>query len=125
MPDTPHHYNPICTYYPIYMTLTLEEVKRNHIFDVLDMCNGRQLAAADYLDISVRTVRNYIVKYDYNYVPPLPKVVPPVIEVYQELPDLPDFLEYEYDHFPTNDQRLFYLDTGNNYVYAQAQNSPL
>ena len=48
---------------PARLGLTLAEVERRHILDMLEFCRGNRTHAARLLDISVRGLRNKPVAY--------------------------------------------------------------
>jgi hypothetical protein len=48
---------------PTRRGLTLAEVERGHILDMLEFCRGNRTHAARLLDISVRGLRNKLVAY--------------------------------------------------------------
>lgn len=106
---------------------TLEEKVRDHILEVLDLCSYSRTDAAIILDISPRTLRNHIINYKNqgHHIPKrmkdsdidlIDEVISPVLRVSHIVRDTID--EYVYQGCPTNDQRLYYLDTGNMYEYA-------
>lgn len=49
--------------------MTLEEVERIHILEVLAICGGNQTAAADVLDIDRVTLHNKLKKYGWKRTP--------------------------------------------------------
>jgi DNA-binding transcriptional ArsR family regulator len=104
------------------MDIKLEDIIRTHILDILDLCDYSRVDASLMLGMSNRTLRFHLKKYkdmgihipdrssrvDHSYI----ECKPDIQAVKKK--DKPKDISYTFDGFPTNEQRLYYLNTKRN-----------